>query len=115
MLQSDRQPLTRREPPQAPGQQGSRMANPPEEIFGERLRRLRISAGLTQEALAARAGLSDQAIGTLEQGQRRRPYPNTVRALADALGPAANERDRFLDPPPKRASTPPVLAAPARP
>jgi predicted ATPase/transcriptional regulator with XRE-family HTH domain len=53
--------------------------------FGERLRRLRLAAGLSQEALAERSGLSAQAIGALETGKRRRPYPHTVAALADAL------------------------------
>ena len=43
--------------------------------FGERLRRLRVAAGLSQEALAERAGVSAQAIGALETGKRRRPYP----------------------------------------
>jgi predicted ATPase/transcriptional regulator with XRE-family HTH domain len=60
--------------------------------FGERLRRLRVAAGLSQEALAERAGLSVQAIGALETGKRRRPYPHTVAALADALG--LDERER---------------------
>lgn len=60
--------------------------------FGERLRRLRVAAGLSQEALAERAGLSAQAIGALETGKRRRPYPNTVSALADALGLSERER-----------------------
>ena len=41
--------------------------------FGERLRRLRVAAGLSQEALAERSGLSVQAIGALETGKRRRP------------------------------------------
>ena len=50
------------------------------------LRRLREAAGLTQEELAERAGLTANAIGALERGERRRPYPHTVRVLADALG-----------------------------
>jgi len=54
--------------------------------FGERLRRLRIVAGLTQEELAARAGVTAKGIAALERGRRRRPYPHTVRALATALG-----------------------------
>ncbi len=54
--------------------------------FAGRLRELRAAAGLTQEELAGRAGLSPNAVGALERGQRRRPYPHTVRALADALG-----------------------------
>jgi predicted ATPase/DNA-binding XRE family transcriptional regulator len=53
--------------------------------FGERLRALRLAAGLTQEALAERAGLSLNAINSLERGQRRSPYPRTIRVLADAL------------------------------
>src|SRR5215218_1077447 len=60
--------------------------------FGERLRRLRLAAGLSQEALAERSGLSVQAIGALETGKRRRPYPHTVPALADALGLTESER-----------------------
>jgi predicted ATPase/DNA-binding XRE family transcriptional regulator len=60
--------------------------------FGERLRRLREAAALTQEELAERAGLTAQAVGALETGKRRRPYPTTVRAIADALGLSAAER-----------------------
>ena len=40
---------------------------------------------MTQEELASRAGLSPNAIGSLERGQRQRPHPHTVRALADAM------------------------------
>ena len=54
--------------------------------FATRLRRLRDAAGLTQEELAERAGLTVNAIGALERGERRRPYPHTVRVLGDALG-----------------------------
>lgn len=53
--------------------------------FGARLRAYRESAGLTQEALAERAGLSVNAIGLLERGERQRPYPHTISALAAAL------------------------------
>src|SRR5215212_8389071 len=60
--------------------------------FGQQLRRLRVAAGLSQEALAERSGLSVQAIGALETGKRRRPYPHTVAALADALGLTESER-----------------------
>lgn len=60
--------------------------------FGERLRRLREAAALTQEELAERAGLTAQAVGALETGKRRRPYPATVRAIADALGLSAAGR-----------------------
>ncbi|WP_336027067.1 ATP-binding protein [Geodermatophilus sp. FMUSA9-8] len=50
------------------------------------LRRLRERAALSQEELAARAGLTGKAIGALERGERRRPHPHTLRALGDALG-----------------------------
>ena len=60
--------------------------------FGEQLRRFRVAAGLSQEALAERSGLSVQAIGALETGKRRRPYPHTVATLADALGLTETER-----------------------
>jgi predicted ATPase/DNA-binding XRE family transcriptional regulator len=64
--------------------------------FGARLRTLREAAGLTQEELASRAGLSPNAVGTLERGQRRRPYPHTVRALADALDLSEEARASLL-------------------
>ena len=67
-----------------------------EASFGVRLRRLREGAGLSQEELAQRAGLTPNAIGTLERGERRRPYPNTVRALADALELDDSERARLI-------------------
>jgi predicted ATPase/DNA-binding XRE family transcriptional regulator len=60
--------------------------------FATRLRRLRDAAALTQEELAERAGLTTNAIGALERGERRRPYPHTVRALSDALGLDETER-----------------------
>ena len=60
--------------------------------FGERLRRRRIAAGLTQETLAARSGLTAKGIAALERGRRQRPYPHTVQALAAALGLSAAEQ-----------------------
>src|SRR3954447_14226080 len=52
--------------------------------FGALLRQLRQRAGLSQEELAGRAGLTAKGIGALERGDRRHPYPHTVQALADA-------------------------------
>src|SRR5215472_11713935 len=53
--------------------------------FGDLLRRHREAAGLSQEALASRSGISADAIGLLERGQRRRPRADTIRRLAAAL------------------------------
>jgi predicted ATPase/DNA-binding XRE family transcriptional regulator len=64
--------------------------------FADHLRQLRLRAGLSQEALAERAGVSVATIGAIEEGQRRRPYPNTLRALADSLGLTATEREALL-------------------
>ena len=64
--------------------------------FGEHLRTLRERAGLTQEGLAERAGLSAQAVAALESGRRRRPYLATLQALADALGLEAEGRNALI-------------------
>lgn len=56
------------------------------ESFAAALRQLRMRSGLTQEQLAERAGISTNAISALERGERRHPYPHTVRVLASALG-----------------------------
>jgi transcriptional regulator with XRE-family HTH domain/tetratricopeptide (TPR) repeat protein len=53
---------------------------------GEWLRQQRVAAGLTQEDLAERSGVSVRAIADLERGRTRKPYPSSVRALARALG-----------------------------
>jgi transcriptional regulator with XRE-family HTH domain len=71
---------------------GEESGVPPTE-FGTFLRRLRDAASLSQEELARRAGLSAKAISALERGERRRPYPHTVRALADALDLSPLQRD----------------------
>jgi transcriptional regulator with XRE-family HTH domain len=63
--------------------------------FADLLRHHRTAAGLTQEELAARAGLSGDAISTLERGVRRRPHNYTVVQLATALGLADEERAVF--------------------
>jgi transcriptional regulator with XRE-family HTH domain len=80
--------------------------------FGARLRRLREAAGLTQEELASRAGLSATAVSVLERGERRRPYPHTVRSLADALGLSEVERASLLAAVPKRGAAPEIASPP---
>lgn len=54
--------------------------------FGSLLRRHRRAAGLTQEALAAQAGLSTRGIQDLERGVSRTPRSTTVGLLVEALG-----------------------------
>ncbi|VVJ18913.1 Transcriptional regulator [Amycolatopsis camponoti] len=65
------------------------------ESFGTRLRRLRRAAELTQEALAEKSGLSGQAVGALERGDRRYPHRETLDRLADALGLTGDGRAEF--------------------
>jgi predicted ATPase/DNA-binding XRE family transcriptional regulator len=50
---------------------------------------------LSQEELAERAGISANAISALERGVRQRPYPATIRALADALELTGEARTAF--------------------
>jgi transcriptional regulator with XRE-family HTH domain len=69
----------------------------PSASFGELLRHYRERVGLTQQELAEKAGLSVQAVSALERGERRRPYPHTVRALGEALGLSAAERAGLRD------------------
>ena len=54
--------------------------------FGARLRAVRRSAGLSQQELAERSGLSIRTISNLERGRTRWPFPASVHRLADALG-----------------------------
>ncbi len=60
--------------------------------FGAMLRRLRLAAGLSQEALAERAGLSTHGISDLERGARTTPRAETLGLLAEALGLGPAER-----------------------
>src|SRR5215472_10691552 len=63
------------------------------EGFGALLRRLRVTAGFSQAALAERAGLSVDAVAALETGRRKNPRAFTLRVIADALelDPAARD------------------------
>ena len=62
--------------------------------FGVFLKQYRLAAGLTQEALAERAGLSARAISDLERGVNRIPRQDTLDLLAHAL--ALPPRKRIL-------------------
>ena len=81
--------------------------------FAVVLRRLRESRSLTQEELAERSGLTAKAIGALERGERRRPYPHTVRSLADGLALDDDERAALVAAVPSRdAGARPSIEAP---
>jgi tetratricopeptide (TPR) repeat protein/transcriptional regulator with XRE-family HTH domain len=65
--------------------------------FGTLLRRYRLAAGLSQEELADRSGLSVKAIANMERGRTARPRRYSVQSLADTLGlpePQRLELDR---------------------
>jgi tetratricopeptide (TPR) repeat protein/transcriptional regulator with XRE-family HTH domain len=88
------------------------MAAEGEVPFGALLKHYREAAGLTQEELAEAAGVSGDAISTLERGARRAPRADTVRLLVHALALGAAERtaleaavDRRRGPP-LRSATP---------
>jgi predicted ATPase/DNA-binding XRE family transcriptional regulator len=66
-----------------------------EQSFAELLRRARREASLTQEELAARAGISTRAVSDLERAISRKPQLETLRLLADALGLSADERNAW--------------------
>ncbi len=78
------------------------------ESFADLLRRFRREAGLTQEELAARSGMSLRGLSDLERALRTRPYLHTVNALADALALSTGDRSRFsasaLEPTPREAA-----------
>jgi predicted ATPase/transcriptional regulator with XRE-family HTH domain len=65
--------------------------------FSALLRRFRAERGLTQEALAERAGLSARGISDLERGTRRVPHRSTIDLLSAALALSENERAAFIE------------------
>lgn len=74
--------------------------------FADLLRRYRVAAGLTQEDLAERAGLSPKDISDLERGARTHPRRDTVHLLAAALGLTDADRTTFEAAARQRASAP---------
>lgn len=59
--------------------------------FGERLKLIRQTQGLTADDLAARSGLTQGYISKLEGGYHPYPRPNTVQKLAEVLNVSAAE------------------------
>jgi predicted ATPase/DNA-binding XRE family transcriptional regulator len=84
-----------------------------DQSFGAQLRRYRERAGLTQEALAEQSGLTANAISALERGDRQRPYPHTVQALATALHLSADEHAALVAARTSRRSLPASTPAPS--
>lgn len=61
------------------------------------LRSLREAAGLTQEELAERAGLSTRTVSDVERGLRKRLYLDTAQRLVVALGLAGDNAADFIE------------------
>jgi predicted ATPase/DNA-binding CsgD family transcriptional regulator/DNA-binding XRE family transcriptional regulator len=64
--------------------------------FAALLRSHRTTAGLTQEALAEKAGLSRRGIADLERGARLAPHTGTVERLAAGLELSETGRDALV-------------------
>ena len=60
------------------------------------LRDLRKAAGLTQEQLAERTGLTVRAISNIERGRVARPHRHSLEVLARGLGLTAHRVDEFV-------------------
>ena len=85
------------------------------------LKRFRIAAGLSQEELAERAGISARTISDVERGLRMTVYPDTARRLAQALDLRDEQRRQFEstlrtheshDPPARPGSVLPIAPTP---
>src|SRR3979411_1375053 len=67
-----------------------------DDTLGASLKKLRLSAGMTQEELAERAGISARTVSDVERGLRNVVHHDTALRLASALG-LANEQLRRFD------------------
>jgi predicted ATPase/transcriptional regulator with XRE-family HTH domain len=84
--------------------------------LGEALRDYRRAAGLTQEELAERAGISSRSISGLERGEGPTPRRDTLALLVEALGLDGAERAAFeAMVVRKRTPRPSLMPAPADP
>jgi transcriptional regulator with XRE-family HTH domain len=68
----------------------------PETVFGRVLRRLRRERDISQEALAALAGLTRNHMSEIERG-RREPRLGTLVRVADAFGMGVGELLTLFD------------------
>src|SRR6266480_6241996 len=64
--------------------------------FGSHLRSAGRAAGLSQQELAERAGLSVRTIGNMERGASKWPYRDSLHRLADALSLRDEARAEFI-------------------
>lgn len=70
------------------------------ETYGDTVRRLRKSRGLTQPQLGGLARVSSRAIQDIEAGKTKRPHRDTVLAINSVLdieGDATQERREWPD------------------
>src|ERR1700722_13071114 len=92
------------------------MSEQPAIQYAELLRQLRAERGLTQEELAAAAGISPRTISDLERGINQTPRKATAKLLADALHLPEPRRDQFMTAARRRpVTTPPAVLADAGP
>lgn len=78
--------------------------------FASLLHDHRLSANLSQEELAERAGLSVQAISMLERGVRSAPRASTIEVLAAALGLDEAQRQALIAAARRRPARPDLAA-----
>src|SRR5437016_14053791 len=91
--------------------------------FGTLLKRYRTAAGLTQEALGARAQVSARTIAELQRGISRTPRHDTLALLLEALSltpqqralPLAIPRPEVTGSPPRALSVSPPPSSPTAP
>ena len=75
--------------------------------FGGALRRIRLTAGMSQERLGLEAGVQRNFISLIETGQNQ-PTITTIAKLAKALGMKASELVAEAE---RQAPNPPTIAA----
>src|SRR5580704_8379803 len=63
---------------------------------GRWLRQRREDAGLSQEEVADRSGLSVRTVSNVERGSIRTPHPRTIRLLGETLGLPADACDELI-------------------
>src|SRR5687768_4321728 len=92
------------------GKRNPRMAAPSSSAFGTLLKRHRLAAGLTQEGLAERAGVSARGVQDLER-EVHAPRAETIRLLAEALGLGDAARAALIAAAFPEAAAPPATAS----